>query len=301
MVGWRRVPAAASAGRLDAHAAARPRLLPPRADEPARRRHSLPRRPARSASSLPPSACRPRTSCSGSWRRCACPSGSRRRCAGATGPRSGPSVRSSPAPPASTTWATVATASPPAPSTTSASPCRATRSRDAAQAAALAGIGKSPRDYAPHPGNPRSLRRRNQILALMARNGSIPEALAELCQAEPLRVTARSPSQDRRPWRHRARLRRAGPSAGSSHFGIEDLFQGRISVRSTVDERVQVIANEALENGLALYEKRHPKAKGMIQGSVVASAQRGRGHPGRGRVGDKSTRIATRATPTSIA
>ena len=56
---------------------------------------------------------------------------------------------------------------------------------------------------------------------------------------------------------------------GGTSFGIEDLFQGRISVRSTVDERVQTIVNEALENGLALYEKRHPKAKGLIQGSVV--------------------------------
>ena len=56
---------------------------------------------------------------------------------------------------------------------------------------------------------------------------------------------------------------------GAGRFGVEDLFQGRISVRSTVDERVQTIVNEALENGLALYEKRHPGAKGLIQGSVV--------------------------------
>ena len=56
---------------------------------------------------------------------------------------------------------------------------------------------------------------------------------------------------------------------GGDSFGVEDLFQGRISVHSTVDARVQVIVNEALENGLALYEKRHPDAKGLIQGSVV--------------------------------
>ena len=59
---------------------------------------------------------------------------------------------------------------------------------DAGKAALLAGISKSPRDYAPVPGNPRPLRRRNQILALMARNGYIPEALAKRCQAEPVRV-----------------------------------------------------------------------------------------------------------------
>ena len=32
---------------------------------------------------------------------------------------------------------------------------------------------------------------------------------------------------------------------------------------------MQTIVNEALESGLALYEKRHPRAKGLIQGSVV--------------------------------
>jgi penicillin-binding protein 1A len=40
-------------------------------------------------------------------------------------------------------------------------------------------------------------------------------------------------------------------------------------VRSTIDARVQTIVNDALEHGLAQYEKRHPKSKGAIQGSVV--------------------------------
>ena len=142
---------------------------------------------------------------------------------------------------------------------------------DAARAALLAGIGKSPRDYAPSPGNPRSLRRRNQILALMARNGFIPEDLARRCQAEPLGAV--------RP----ALLKTEAPAAiehvldelqahGSPLFAVEDLFQGRIKVRSTIDQRVQRIVNEALENGLALYEKRHPSTRGLVQGSVVVLA-----------------------------
>ena len=139
---------------------------------------------------------------------------------------------------------------------------------DAGKAALLAGIAKSPRDYAPVPGDPRPLRRRNQILALMARNGYIPEGLAKRCQAEPVRVAARSPVKTHAP----AAIEHVFDELkqhGADRFGVEDLFQGRISVRSTVDERVQTIVNEALENGLALYEKRHPRAKGLIQGSVV--------------------------------
>ena len=51
------------------------------------------------------------------------------------------------------------------------------------------------------------------------------------------------------------------PGRAGVRFGIEDLFQGRIVVRSTVDARVQAIVNDALEHGLALYEKRHPRGR----------------------------------------
>ncbi len=142
---------------------------------------------------------------------------------------------------------------------------------DAGRAALLAGIGKSPRVYAPATDNPRARQRRNQILALMARNGYIAEDLARRCQAEPIGVV------------RRALVKTEAPAAidhvlaeierhGGTLFTVEDLFQGRIRVRSTVDQRVQRIVNAALENGLARYEKRHPRARGLIQGSVVVLA-----------------------------
>jgi penicillin-binding protein 1A len=139
---------------------------------------------------------------------------------------------------------------------------------DAGKAALLAGITKSPRDYSPVPGDPRPLRRRNEILALMARNGYISEGLAKRCQAEPVLVATDSPVKIHAPAAIKGVLDEV-KQKGAGRFGVEDLFQGRISVRSTVDDRVQTIVNEALENGLALYEKRHVEAKGLIQGSVV--------------------------------
>ncbi len=139
---------------------------------------------------------------------------------------------------------------------------------DAGDAAVLAAIGKSPNEYTPEPGNLRLLRRRNQVLALMARNGSIPEDLATRCQTEPIRVAPRSPIKTRAPAVIGHVLEELSRHGGS----IEDLFQGRISVRSTVDGRIQAIVNEALENGLARYEGRHPKWKGLAQGSVVVLA-----------------------------
>ena len=139
---------------------------------------------------------------------------------------------------------------------------------DAGMAALLAGINKSPRDYAPAPGDPRPLRRRNEILALMVRNGYIPEGVAKRCQAEPVRVAPHSPTKTHAPAAIENVLAEL-KQRGGTRFGFEDLIQGRISVQSTLDERVQTIVNEALENGLARYEQRHPSAKGLIQGSVV--------------------------------
>ena len=38
---------------------------------------------------------------------------------------------------------------------------------------------------------------------------------------------------------------------------------------STVDARIQRIANDALQHGLEGYEQRHPIARGLTQGSIV--------------------------------
>jgi penicillin-binding protein 1A len=139
---------------------------------------------------------------------------------------------------------------------------------DGGQAALLAGIGKSPKLYAPVPGRAGPLRRRNEILALMVRNGRISEDLAKRCQAEPVRVAPRRAVPTEAPGAI-ANVLEELKQHGGTRFGIEDLFRGRISVRSTVDGRVQTIVNEALESGLALYEQRHRASTGLIQGSVV--------------------------------
>jgi penicillin-binding protein 1A len=139
---------------------------------------------------------------------------------------------------------------------------------DAAEAALLAGISKSPRDYAPAPGNASALRRRNQILALMARDGYMTRPFAEHCQARPLRVVAQSTIKTQAPAAIETVFEELKGVAGST-FNPNDIFVGRIAVHSTVDERVQALVNAALENGLAAYEKRHPRSRGLIQGSVV--------------------------------
>src|ERR1051326_8041876 len=139
---------------------------------------------------------------------------------------------------------------------------------DAGKAALLAGITKAPRDYAPAPGAARPLRRRNEILALMARHGSIPKDVAKRLQAEPIVVTREKPVRTPATAATNTILEELNRH-GADRFGFEDLVRGRIAVLSTVDAGVQSIVNDALEHGLAAYEARHPGTKGLIQGSIV--------------------------------
>ncbi|HEU4343590.1 MAG TPA: transglycosylase domain-containing protein [Candidatus Binatia bacterium] len=148
---------------------------------------------------------------------------------------------------------------------------------DADKAALLAGIAKSPRYYAPSAKETeRVLHRRNQTLALMAANGFISRDRAKAAEQRLIQVLARrNDKMLKAPAVVENILQELkGRSAG---VGVEDLMHGRIQVYSTVHARVQQIVNEALERGLELYEKRHPNAKGQIQGSVVVLSNRDAG------------------------
>ncbi len=144
---------------------------------------------------------------------------------------------------------------------------------DADKAALLASIAKAPRDYAPDGLNTGAiLRRRNQTLGLMASEGVIAADRLEAFRALPLPEIVKNDTG-------------VASTAVVSHvlneladqfpgYGLEQLLQGSIQVNSTVDARVQTIANEALQHGLERYEKRYPKAAGIIQGALVVLSNR---------------------------
>lgn len=142
-------------------------------------------------------------------------------------------------------------------------------SEDADKAAILAGIMKAPRDYAPSGrGSDAVLRRRNYILGLMENRGVISQDQMARCRQRPVGGVMSRPV---RPVNSAAVVQHILDDFESSHpeLNIEDLMQGRIHVYSTVDGRIQQVASDALERGLESYEKRHPKARGTIQGAVV--------------------------------
>ncbi len=147
---------------------------------------------------------------------------------------------------------------------------------DADKAALLAGIAKAPRTYAPNAtATARVLRRRNQTLALMAANGFISRDNVNSAEQRPIQVIAGG----------KDKMIQAPAVLGTivqelkrrGNLSLDDFRQGRVQVYSTVEARVQQLANSALEHGLELYEQRHPSAKGIVQGSVVVLRNRDAG------------------------
>jgi len=145
---------------------------------------------------------------------------------------------------------------------------------DADKAALLAGIAKSPRDYAPSAKDTgRVLRRRNQTLTLMRANGFMSLETTAHAKGRPLQmVRPDTPQALQAPAVVEHILEEF--KARHADLSVEDLLQGRIQVHATADARVQQIVNDALEHGLGRYEQRHPKARGMIQGAVVVLQNR---------------------------
>ena len=139
---------------------------------------------------------------------------------------------------------------------------------DADTAALLAGIAKAPRDYAPDAHDTaRVVRRRNQTLALMEANGSISHDTMTRAAQRALPVAPRGDEMLQAPAVVAHVLEAL--EDGWTDLSVEDLLEGRIQVYATVDAQVQRVVNEALEHGLARYEKRRPSAKGLLQGAVV--------------------------------
>jgi membrane peptidoglycan carboxypeptidase len=145
---------------------------------------------------------------------------------------------------------------------------------DADKAALLAGTAKSARYYAPNASETkRVLQRRNQTLTLMAARGFISGEQARRAAGRPIELVA--PHKDKMTETSAVVDTVLDELTGhQADLGVKDLLQGRIQVYSTVDSGVQEIANQALERGLLLYEKRHASGRGLVQGSVVVLRNR---------------------------
>jgi penicillin-binding protein 1A len=134
-----------------------------------------------------------------------------------------------------------------------------------AQAAYLGALPKAPGNYDPRKHKDRALARRNWVIDRMAENGFITKEQAAAAQKEDLVVVDRLSGDQYVASAHFVEeLRRKL----AKDYGEKALYDGGLSVRSTLDVRLQIAAAAALRHGLDVYDRRHGWRGPLARASV---------------------------------
>lgn len=135
------------------------------------------------------------------------------------------------------------------------------------EAAYLAALPKGPNNYHPYRRTQQALARRNEIIGLMAQNGYITKEEAESERKLPLGVNPRSVSPNTANANYFAEEVRREIS---ERYGEKKLYEGGLSVRTTLDPKMQAMARKALVDGLVRYDQargwRGPKSRVDLAG-----------------------------------
>ncbi len=123
-----------------------------------------------------------------------------------------------------------------------------------AEAAYLAALPKGPNNYHPFRKTQEAIARRNDILDLMAQNGYISRDDAVKGKALPLGVTPRSVSPNQTASGYFAEEVRRELA---DRYGEKALYEGGLSVRATLDPKMQAMARKALVDGLIRFDEAH--------------------------------------------
>jgi penicillin-binding protein 1A len=121
------------------------------------------------------------------------------------------------------------------------------------EAAFLAALPKAPNNYNPIRHQAAAVARRNYVLGRMAEDGVISSAQAEALGREPIRVTRTSDAAVVAAPYFVEDVRREL----ADQVGEDGLYKGGLSVRTTLDPRLQRIAQTVLRDGLIAYDQRH--------------------------------------------
>ncbi len=131
----------------------------------------------------------------------------------------------------------------------------------------LAALPKGPNNYHPFRKEKEAVARRNAILGLMAENGYITEAEAKAAAAKPLIVNIRPYGVQTHAADYFAEEVRRILIA---QFGEEKLYQGGLSVRTTLSPRYQAMARRALVEGLVTFDRKHTGWRGPVEKIAVS-------------------------------
>jgi penicillin-binding protein 1A len=121
-----------------------------------------------------------------------------------------------------------------------------------AESAYLAALPKGPNNYNPFRRHDEAVGRRNYVIDRMAEDGYITAAQAEKAKKDPLEVTVRPTG---------AHIFAAEYFAEEvrrylyEKYGEKKLYEGGLSVRTTLDPKLQVVARKTMINGLVNFDE----------------------------------------------
>jgi penicillin-binding protein 1A len=122
-----------------------------------------------------------------------------------------------------------------------------------AEAAYLAALPKAPNNYNPIK-NPKAAKtRRDWVIGRMLADGDITADEASLARATPLEIHRRNKTEYVKAAYFSEEVRREL----LQRYGEMDLYEGGLSVRTTLSPRLQKIADRVLRAGLRAYDRRH--------------------------------------------
>jgi penicillin-binding protein 1A len=123
---------------------------------------------------------------------------------------------------------------------------------DISEAAYLAALPKAPENYNPFRYRDRAVERRNWVIDRMVENGYIRASDGEEAKASPLKVTVRAsgsylPSAEFFAEEVRRNI--------IDMYGSKKLYEGGLSVRTTLDPELQRLARKKLQEGLIRFDQ----------------------------------------------
>jgi penicillin-binding protein 1A len=129
-----------------------------------------------------------------------------------------------------------------------------------AEAAYLAALPKAPNSYHPARDHDAAVGRRNWVLERMVINHHITDAERSEGQKEPLEVRQRDEAETVSADYFTEEVRRQL----IAQFGEDEVLGGGLSVKASLDSRLQNIATKALRNGLISFDRRERGWRGPV-------------------------------------
>jgi penicillin-binding protein 1A len=129
-----------------------------------------------------------------------------------------------------------------------------------AEVAYLAALPKAPNNYNPVRDHAAAVARRNWVLDRMAGTGRITSDEAQIAQKEPLETRSRDEKESVSADYFSEEVRRQLVD----RFGEQQVLQGGLAVKTSLDPRLQGFATKALRDGLIAFDRRDRGWRGSV-------------------------------------